>query len=65
MKRQMENTLAFLLVGLALIMLVVLSPLALVWALNTLFSLSIDYSVQTWLAALVVIVAFKTVVKVN
>ena len=61
----MENTLAFLLVGLALIMLVVLSPLALVWALNTLFSLSIDYSVQTWLAALVVIVAFKTVVKVN
>jgi cobalamin biosynthesis protein CobD/CbiB len=64
MKRQMENT-AFLLVGLALIMLVVLSPLALVWALNTLFSLSIDYSVQTWLAALVVIVAFKIVVKVK
>jgi hypothetical protein len=55
---------AVLLVGLVLLA-IVLSPLALVWALNTLFALSVGYTFKTWLAALVVIVAFKTVVKVK
>ena len=35
------------------IALIILGPLALLWSLNTLFSLAIAYTFKTWLAALV------------
>jgi len=33
-------------------------PLILIWSLNTLFSLNIDYTWQTWIAAAMLIVFF-------
>jgi hypothetical protein len=30
------------------------APLALIWALNTLFGLTITYSLETWMAALII-----------
>ena len=35
------------------VVLVVCAPLALIWSLNTLFTLGIEYTFLTWLAALV------------
>lgn len=36
-------------------------PLALIWALNTLFPvLAIPYAIETWLAAFIIPAAFKT-----
>lgn len=36
-------------------------PIALIWALNTLFpTLAIPYGVETWLAAFIIPLAFKT-----
>ncbi len=36
-------------------------PIALIWALNTLFPvLAIPYGVETWLAAFIIPAAFKT-----
>jgi hypothetical protein len=40
-------------VFIALIAVIVLFPLAVVWALNTLFALGIAYSFWTWLAVLI------------
>jgi len=38
-------------------------PLFVVWALNTLFKLTIAYTFKTWLAALILIGAVKSTVK--
>ena len=35
------------------VLLIVFTPLATIWALNTLFVLTIPYSLETWTAALV------------
>jgi hypothetical protein len=36
-------------------------PIALIWALNTLFPvLAIPYTIETWLAAFIIPAAFKT-----
>lgn len=35
---------------------IVLSPLGLIWSLNTLFSLAITYTLKNWFAALVLMV---------
>ena len=52
----------FVLVGLILA-LIVLGPLLTIWSLNTLFPvLAIDYTLETWLAALLLAGAFKTTV---
>ena len=40
-------------VVLLVVALIVLGPLAAIWSLNTLFHTNIDYTWQTWLAALV------------
>lgn len=40
-------------------------PIALIWALNTLFPLSIPYTVETWLAAFIIPAAFKATVSVK
>lgn len=37
-----------------IVALVVFMPLAVVWALNTLFGLAIAYTFKTWLAALII-----------
>jgi len=36
---------------LLMVFLIVIGPLSAVWAVNTLFALSIEYTFQTWLAA--------------
>lgn len=36
-----------------LVFLIVIGPIATIWALNTLFNLNIDYNFYTWLAVIV------------
>jgi len=58
----------FLIVGFALLIiaLVVLGPLATIWALNTLFPvLAIPYNFYTWAAVLVMSAFFQTKVSVK
>jgi hypothetical protein len=43
----------------AFFILIVLWPLVIVWALNTLFGLGITYTFWNWLAALVLMLAIK------
>ena len=45
--------------------LIVLGPLAVLWALNTLFMLSIPYTFWTWLAVWILAGVFKTKVEVS
>jgi hypothetical protein len=40
-------------VAVAMIIAVIFGPLLIIWSLNTLFALSIEYSLSTWFAALV------------
>ena len=57
-------TMLFILV--VVIAIVILAPLAVIWALNTLFALGIAYNFWTWLAVLVLTATFgKANVKVN
>jgi len=46
--------------GIALLVGVILIPWALVWALNTLFPLTIPYTFKTWLAGFVLLVFVNT-----
>lgn len=47
-------------------LLVVVGPLALIWALNTLFPvLAIPFTLETWLAAFIIPATLRTTVKVN
>jgi hypothetical protein len=58
----------FLVVGFALliVVLVVIGPLATIWALNTLFPiLAIPYNFYTWAAVLVMSAFFQTKVSVK
>lgn len=49
---------------LGFLILAVLSPLALVWALNTLFPpLNIPYTLQTWLACMIIYGVFQVRVR--
>jgi hypothetical protein len=48
----MKTKNAFAFVLFAAITVLLLSPFATIWALNTLFALSIQYNFWTWLAAL-------------
>ena len=55
MKITMKPTWASIIFMLALVLaLIIAGPLLLIWALNTLFNLNIDYTVWTWLAALII-----------
>ena len=48
------------------IALLIFGPFALIWALNTLFALSIPYTFWTWLASLVISTIFgKSNIKIN
>jgi 4-hydroxybenzoate polyprenyltransferase len=52
-----------LLLVLLIIALIVVGPLITIWALNTLFpALAIEYTFQTWLAAVILGSVFKTTV---
>ena len=43
------------------IFMVIVGPLASIWALNTLFpSLNIPFTIETWLAAFIIPAAFKS-----
>ncbi len=42
----------------AVILLIILWPFAIIWALNTLFAFGITYTFWTWLAVLVLTMAF-------
>jgi hypothetical protein len=48
------NKSAMGLLALIVVLIVGLAPLALIWALNTLFALTIAFTFKTWLAALIV-----------
>ena len=45
--------------------LIVIGPLAVLWALNTLFMLGIPYTFWTWLAVWILAGLFKTKVEVS
>lgn len=48
------------------VLIVVGAPIALIWALNTLFPvLAIPYTLETWLAAFIIPAALKAKVEVN
>ena len=48
------------------IALIIFGPFALIWALNTLFALSIPYTFWTWLASFVISTIFgKANIKIN
>lgn len=53
----MKNTTAIMFV-LTAIAIIVLAPFLLIWALNTLFALGIEYTIWTWLASLVLTSTF-------
>lgn len=43
------------------VLLIVGAPIALIWAMNTLFpALAIPYTLETWLAAFIIPAAFKS-----
>jgi hypothetical protein len=51
--------LAFVVIGILVLVALVLTPFVSIWALNTLFALGIEYTIWTWLAMLwVSLVAF-------
>lgn len=57
MKSSMDTFITFIVV-LLVIALIILFPFAAIWALNTLFGLSIAYTFWTWLAAVVLMMVF-------
>ena len=60
-----ETSLAFLIIVIA-VLLVIFGPLATIWSLNTLFPvLAIPYTLDTWLAIVVVASLFKQTIKVG
>jgi len=60
----MKTSTTFMLLALLILALVILGPLISIWALNTLFPvLAIPYSIETWLAVIVVAGLFKTTIE--
>jgi hypothetical protein len=52
--------------GLVVVALIALGPLLTIWSLNTLFpSLAIPYSIETWVAVLILAGTLKSNVTVN
>jgi hypothetical protein len=62
----MNNALGILGIVVLIVVLILAGPLAVIWALNTLFPvLAIPYTVWTWLAALVLGATVSPTVKVK
>lgn len=59
-----NNTIAMVLILVAIVA-IVFGPLALIWAINTLFGLTIEYGFLQWLAAFILAGAVKANVTVN
>jgi hypothetical protein len=59
-----NNTIAAALITFAIVI-IVFGPLALIWAMNTLFGLTIEYGFFQWLAAAILAGAVKANVTVN
>ena len=63
---KLEPTWASIVLLLVLALAIVIGmPIALIWSLNTLFSLAIPYTLETWLAAFIIPAAIKTTVNVK
>ena len=60
----MNTTTAVFLIFVA-VCLIILTPFALIWAVNTLFGLAIEYGFYQWLAAFILAGAVKANVSVN
>ena len=60
-----NNTTVAMFLILVAIVAIIFGPLALIWAINTLFGLTIEYGFFQWLAAFVLAGAVKTNVSVN
>lgn len=62
----MKEATIIVVLTIALIALVVLAPLATIWALNTLFPiLAIEYSISTWIATVLLGMFFRANVNVS
>ena len=62
----MRNLIAIVGLIALVVFLIIAGPLLLIWALNTLFPvLAIDYTVWTWLAALILAATVSPTVKVK
>jgi hypothetical protein len=48
-----DNIISVILIGILVIALLIFWPLAVIWALNTLFGLTIQFTFWTWLAVFV------------
>ena len=58
-----DNSAVYVFVVLLVIGIVILVPFALIWALNVLFPvLAIPYTIETWLATVVLSGVFKTTI---
>jgi hypothetical protein len=57
----MNKTLMWLVLVLLALVLILITPLITIWALNTLFpALAIPYSIETWLATMILAAVLKT-----
>jgi len=57
----MNKTLMWLVLVLLALVLILITPLITIWALNTLFpTLAIPYSIETWLATMILAAVLKT-----
>ena len=61
----MNSNMNYAIIAAVIIAALVASPLATIWALNTLFGLGIAYTFKTWLAALVLGAILSPSVKVK
>ncbi len=46
----------YTILGLLIIALMILIPFGFIWSINTLFSLSVAYTIKTWLASLLILI---------
>jgi hypothetical protein len=58
---QTTRLILFALFVILILSLIVLFPLTLIWAVNTLFLTTIEYNITNWLASLILIILFGNV----
>ena len=46
----------YTILGLLIIALMILIPFGFIWSINTMFSLSVSYTIKTWLASLIILI---------
>jgi len=56
----MKNSIGIIFMAIVLVLFVILGPICILWSLNTLFPiLAIPYSIETWLATVVIAGIFR------